>query len=351
MRFQIYATRVENINGLMIQKGTFGKRHLIKLGEGILTISLPSEPGAHSTYHGYVAAPDHPEHSWYSVEQVDLRFDQTPSIRFDGHDEDFNTRAVTQSDEARDAEKIIERSLDEGFDFWKRVLRWVAFAPGIGFDEFETRYSATVGRGYKIYRASDNLLFHNHGGRATAGGSDGQVNHQAWAFAQDAFDANEYPPVYFDFLHEAHLRLRAGQRRMAVVNAAIAAETAIRAAFRSTLPDMHSPVAERILESAAAQSLLSRWPDITGLTKRDVKSEGISDVHALLDLRNEIMHEGLSDATKLEIIGELLPKVAHFILHADRFRQSNLNERNWISPAFGQHERLTGQPIPRLSFN
>ncbi|MFM5950690.1 MAG: hypothetical protein ACKOPM_15910 [Novosphingobium sp.] len=350
MRFNAYATRTESFDGLKVQLRTFGSSHRIDFPDGVLTITLPDEPDEHSSYEGYVDSPDDPEHSWYGVNRVALRLDLAAPIKFDGTEVEFNTGALFHSVGAKRADQIVERTLDEGFDRWKRTLRWIALAPGIGFDEVETRYSATVGRGYRIYRSTDDRLFHSHGGRVSSGGHN-KVSYEAWANAQAAFDASEAPPVYFDFMHEAHLRLRAGQLRMAIVNAAIAAETAIRSAFRSTLPALNSSPAEHFLEMVAAQAILVRWPEITALPKRDIKSEGSSEVHALFDLRNEVMHEGLSDPERLETFAPLMPKVVRFILHADQVRRSNLKERDWINPAFGERERLTGQSSPKPTFD
>ena len=76
----------------------------------------------------------------------------------------------------------------------------------------------------------------------------GKVTEAAWEAAGRALAANTQPPVWVDFVIEAHRRLHVGDLRSAIVNGAIASETVIRAAFSATLPPIVSPMAARILE-------------------------------------------------------------------------------------------------------
>ena len=78
------------------------------------------------------------------------------------------------------------------------------------------------------------------------------------------------------------------------MNGAIASEMVIRSAFSATLPPIVSPVAARILDVTPVQGLLSRWEEISGWNK--AKANGRSQVHALFDLRNAVLHSGLDTA-------------------------------------------------------
>ncbi len=98
-----------------------------------------------------------------------------------------------------------------------------------------------------------------------AGG--GKVTEAAWEAAGCALAADRPPPVWIDFLIEAHRRLQVGDLRSAIVNGAIASETVIRSSFSATLPQIVSPVAVRILDVTPVQGLLSRWEEISGWDK------------------------------------------------------------------------------------
>lgn len=316
MRFNVYATRTESIDALMVQPGTFGKSHLLKMAAGTLTISLPAAPARDASRGSKTSDPNNPVHTWYSVGVVLLRAELDDAVVFEGTEEGFNSPAIDRHTSSTKACEAAETILNDGFDLWKRTIRWTGMAPNIGIDEVETRHSITYGRGFKMFRVGDDRLFRNHGGKVTSHGR-GRVSIEAWQSAEQAFAGNELPPVWFDFLHEAIRMNTVGNYRAAVVNSAIAAETAIRAAFRAGLPNIRSAPANQILDKAAAQGLLGNWDEIASVNDAEAKKHGKSEVHKLFEIRNHLMHSGLRDYVKLKDISKLLPKITCFVTEAD----------------------------------
>ena len=223
---------------------------------------------------------------------------------------------VVRSPTAKEAFSTVRASIDGALDRWKRTLRWIALAPEISIADIRTRNDALRGGGFNLFRASDDRLFRKEGGSLVMPGG-GKVTEAAWEAARCALAADRPPPVWIDFLIEAHRRLRVGDLRSAIVNGAIASETVIRSSFSATVQPIVSPVATRILDVTPIQGLLSRWEEISGWDKVLAKNNGRSQVHALFDLRNTVMHSGLNAAEDLAPIRTLLPRVTAFILAAD----------------------------------
>ena len=68
---------------------------------------------------------------------------------------------------------------------------------------------------------------------------------------------------------------------------------------------------------------------------------GKKDVHALFDLRNRVMHSGITDKAQLGQISRLLPGVLRFILSGDADLNRMEGNPTMIFPALREMERLT----------
>ena len=341
MQLRLFATRTIPVAALAVQPTTFGKSHTLKMTQGAVTISLPSARHVHASSESLTDDPGNPDHTWIGVEEVTLTASLNDQFRFDGVDSDFNSPAIFESPDLRRSFIITESLLDDGFDLWKRTLRWTSLASNIGIDEIETAQSKTQGHGFKLFREADGALVRGYGGKSTSHGL-GKVSREAWDSAAKALAANEPPPVWFDFLHEAIRQITVGNNRAAVVNAAIAAETVLRACFMSKLPPICDALAEQSLDRIPAQKILGNWEAISGVDKAEAKKQGRSEVHKLFDLRNIVMHEGLQDRGKLSEIEKIISKASKFILAADDYLGLKLNAPQRIFPAPRVLERITG---------
>lgn len=341
MEFDAYATRVAEIDGLYVQAGTLGRGHVVRAAGGLVTISLPGsgQPDRFERREWIEGREEDARTTWYEVASVDVRVDLAKQVCFSGTDEDFNGIEVVRSSSAKEAFSTVRASIDRALDRWKRTLRWIALAPEICFTDIRTRDDALRGGGFNLFRASDDRLFRRDGGSLVMPGG-GKVTEAAWEAAGCALAADRPPPVWIDFLIEAHRRLRVGDLRSAIVNGAIASETAIRSLFSMTLPPIVSAVAVRILDVTPVQGLLSRWEEISGWDKAKARDNGKSQVHALFDLRNAVLHNGLNAAEDWAPIRTLLPRVTAFVLAADADASARLSSPTRPLPVDRATERL-----------
>lgn len=342
MKLRLFAKRTIPIAGLAVQPTTFGWSHTLKFSQGTVTISLPESPHVHASSERLTSDPENVDHTWIGVDRVNIEADLFDEFYFEGNEQEFNSVKILRSPDLKHAFSIVEALLDDGFDLWKRSIRWTALAPNVGIDEIETAHSATRGHGFELFRKSDGVLVRAHGGKSTSHGL-GKVSREAWESATKAFDASEPPPVWFDFLLEAFRQITVGNNRAAVVSAAIGTETVIRACFRATLPNIDDPFASRVLEEVPIQKLLSNWGAIARIDKTEVRKQGCSKVHILFDTRNALMHEGLQDSSRLSAITDLIPCVTKFILAADENLRLKCGLPQRIFAAPRVIERLTGR--------
>jgi hypothetical protein len=340
MIFEAYATRRVSLNNLFVQQSTFGQSHSFDLDAGKITISLPSEPTAYEFREGLASDPENPLTTWYGFEEVSMRLDLSVPIQFKGDDTEFNGIEVVRSASANKAFGVLEIALDDGLDAWKRTLRWTAFAPEIDMSEIETTASQTVGLGFKVFRRSDDALFRAHGGRSTSHGG-GKVTQDAWCSAGNALADGRLPPVWFDYLFDALRHRIVGDYRAAIIEAAVASETLVRTTLHAVVPPIANDVARRIIETANIQGLLARWSELTNISKAEAKKNGLSAVHALFNLRNEVMHSGLKERSALSEVVKLLPSITKFILAGDEHLRLSVGNSQAIFPAERTVRRLT----------
>jgi hypothetical protein len=332
VKFDVYATRTENVDALMIQRDTFGRSHSITMDGGVLIITLPSFPAEHGCKESLADDPENPDDTWFGVGHVALKAEIASAVNFRGRDDDFNSPTIHRCASSERAMKAAQSILDDGFDLWKRTLRWTGNAPNIGIDEIETAYSLTIGRGYKMFRQGDDALFSNFGGGLSSHAA-GKISREAWKSASDAFEANEAPPVWFDYLHESFRLKTVGNFRAAVIYSAIAAETVMRAAFDATLPGVQSQTAKRILERTPIQGLLSSFHDILNISKVEFEKCGKNAVRGLFRMRNKIMHQGLKENMPLADIKQLHPAISTFVIQTDEFINQTVGLPQRVFPA------------------
>lgn len=340
VKFEAFATRTEVISGLWVQARTLGLHHVIDLPGAVVTITVPTISEKSVELRSSLArAPNDPDHTWFEVTSVHLTIDLKEEVEFEGSEADFNSMAVITSKASDRAFTTLKNASYDALELWKRTLRWIALAPQIGSGDIPSPLDLHHAQGFKVFRKSDGALFRGHGGTFFARGG-GRVTRKAWDVAAIALTTGRRPPLWVDYMIEAHRRRAASDHRAAIVNAAIACETLIRRAFAVTLPPITSTIALSILEATPVQRLLQKWEAISGWSAAAAKSAGKSEVHELLNLRNAVMHQGVDDPHELGRIDKLLPKVTKFILRGNDHLAGPAG--SLVQPAEGVLERLTG---------
>jgi hypothetical protein len=344
MQFAAYATTREPVDGLYVQRATLGGTHRFRVASGEVELRLPPVEAAETSDAerrvSLVKDPDNAEHTWFEPAYLSIRLDLDEPVTFAGSEDHFNGIEVVRSKSASRTFDQVQASLAEALDRWKRTLRWVGLAPEICFSEIGTSSDATRGRGFKVFRASDDALFRGHGGSLTMPGG-GEITTAAWEQVGIALAGDESPPLWMDYLMTAWRLYRVGDLRTAAVNAAISCETALRALFASTLPTIASPVAIKILDNVSVQQLLTKVNELAKWTKQECKAHQQSAVHELFDLRNAIMHSGLNEPDTLATVAGLLPKVTRFVLAVDQSLSAASGQPPVLRPGADAKRRIT----------
>lgn len=344
MQFSAYAIAREPIDSLHVQRATLGRAHRFRVAGGEVELRLPpvEAAGMHDADRRQWLSdhPDDDDHTWFEPTHLELRLELDDPVEFAGTEDDFNGVEVVRSKSAAKAFDLVQASFAEALDRWKRTLRWIGLAPEICFDEVRTSNDATRGRGFKVYRADDGMLFRSHGGSLTVPGG-GMITVDAWEQAGRALAANQPPPLWINYLMTAWRLYRVGDLRAAAVNAAISCETALRSLLSATLPPISSPVATRILDNVSVQQLLTRVDELAEWTRAECRTNQQSAVHELFDLRNAIMHSGLDDLGKLATLRTLLPKITKFALAVDERLAVMSGTPSMLAPGPDARRRIT----------
>jgi hypothetical protein len=127
--------------------------------------------------------------------------------------------------------------------------------------------------------------------------------------------AGDDPPLHFELLLDAQMNLARNDTRRAIIDAAVAAETYIRATVLGALPPGVGPETQSILDEANLRPILTKaFPEAEQRLGRQARPKDvISRIHKLLDARNKVVHKGLMrdeyvrDCAKyLEAVSELV---------------------------------------------
>ena len=332
--FQAYATDREPISGMAIQARLFGAYHTVRSPSGRITIRLPNstDSGQLRDYSSRVGSPNDPDTTWYSVDAVTVRLDFTSPVKFIGTDNDFNTsHAKFDASTTRAMSKLIE-SVNIGLTQWKRTLRWLALSPELALNDIETRRDNMRGRGYRVLRAADDKLVTGHGGTMWAS-RKARITQDVWLLSQEAFEANISPPLWIDFLLDAHRAAMVGDLRACVVAAAIATETVIREGFRRSYPSLPESRARKILDSVPLHQLMQRMDETMGWSDGTASAAGFAAVKAVVKLRNDLLHQGSDHPAS---VVDHLPGVSRFVLQADETLVASVGGRDWLAASRSQ---------------
>jgi hypothetical protein len=137
-----------------------------------------------------------------------------------------------------------------------------------------------------------------------------------WSAAQIALSANKQPPVWFEFLFEARMRISNNDLVGAVLTLAVAFEVNLRKAFSAELEGLNvEPVILQIVDLANLRALLTRVKKIRGWNEEWEGATDFSTLHKLMDYRDGVMHmakvEKLNGAELLKMYGAV-EKFAYF---------------------------------------
>jgi hypothetical protein len=177
------------------------------------------------------------------------------------------------------------------FDLWIRTLRWKADDYRIGMPELSG--VRTTGSRTEI-REKDTLNRFWASGLHLTVFAGKPVTVEVWNKVSEALNAGESPPIFYDLLYSAMTRLELGDLRLTIIDAAVAAETFMRAAVQAGLSAGLDASLEEYSEDTTIRPVINRFfPECLDTEQKVTYKKTIKrSLHKLFTDRNCIMHQG-----------------------------------------------------------
>jgi hypothetical protein len=195
-------------------------------------------------------------------------------------------------------------------NYWLRVVRWKT---GLGLIDLDPRAeSATLYGGRLVNSAHGGAFYSPLVGRTMVAPKRHRLTLLAWNEVVVAVAAGLTPPIWNEYLMSAHRRIEHGDLTAAVIDLAIAAESAIRRSVDERLVPA-TPEKERIKVGRIPMgALLDRW-DKLGLPANS-NLPWFRDIRALADVRNGIMHRGDDQRVQPDLCRQVSAAVEQLIV-------------------------------------
>lgn len=324
--FDAEARRRFEVQGLAVIGAVLGRSHSFRFAEHEIHLVLPTEsPLGTDEWHrqtrkiGWKTSdPDNPNTTEHQVLEVELRTELPVQLAIDerAFSEPPKSRNVTGAQETKLNETANEyaRLLAGAFEHWQRTLRWLGGHYAVGFP------LNRVGR--DPYGQTSAYLHRRADGRGMWSQTalfivqrQSVISANQWQLIQRVLSSAEEPPIWFDFIAEAHQRHVSYDSRGTIISAAIGCETVIRSMFWLNVSDVGNEEIRGIIDRAPAQAILGKWDQVAGACPEGKWEKKI--IHALFDMRNSLMHSGemRSGSGKVEAA---LKAATEFVRLADR---------------------------------
>lgn len=313
---QGYVEAFEAIDSFQVQEVLLGATHYIPVGSGTISLILPTK-GMRRYGQDCVSEEESQlgvkGSEWYGVHEIELRYELPDKIEVHPTNDEQNRLRYRMDYHAL---RELDDLLREAFDRWKKTFRAVTGSSIIAsrdnkFEEISSRQGAL-----RIRHKTDDATLYAAGGIIMLVGS-AKITLDHWQEVQARLSQESDIPLWIEFLDEAERRFWAGDVNGAVLSAATACETVIRAVFWTHITAPLTPVVRREIDKVAVQGLLSRWHDIADMTKQEAEAAGKKSVHKLFDLRNDVIHQGYKQGSNRDTVALTLRGVRTFIENAD----------------------------------
>lgn len=314
----VKVSQSQDLHGLQVQRQLFESEHRFLLRDTQAYLRLPPvshmrEAGIESQNYYPVEwqgekSKDNPS-VWYAVDKCEV------GLAVEWANADLDLLRSPQSEPQRS--KLLKTSISaipEILATWLRTLFWVSQQHDV-YSAADAPAGDNRG-GYSVHVEGTGERLNSLGYVFVVGGGV-KITDGIWNNMQAAFDSGEHPPLWFNYLFDAKRNFAKDNATGAVISAAIACETAIRKLFWSTVAGVSHPTAIRIVDNVSVQQLLTKWGELTGLSKQELDKIAKSKVHKLFDRRNEAMHYGAVMEDRAEV-RDLLNAAQKFILDTDR---------------------------------
>lgn len=325
VKFGAEARRRFEVEGLGVMGSVLGKTHTFFFEEHQVSLVLPTESPSdveewnRRTRKFRWSANDleNPKTTSYAIRDIDMITGIHGQLGID-------ERALSERLKSRHATKRQGKKLDQtadryaellagAFELWKATLRWIVGHLSVGMPSLAYGRDAYGGHVAYIHRKGDGQPVWAQSGLFVVRQIP-SINLAQWNLLQEVLSSNHAPPVWFDFISEAHQRHSAYDERGAVLSATIACETLIRSMFWLDVPNVQNDKVRDLIDRTAAQAILGRWEDIAGECPDGEWDTG--KIHKLFEVRNRLMHAGETQLVS-RTIKPILDAATDFVKRAD----------------------------------
>jgi hypothetical protein len=229
-----------------------------------------------------------------------------------------NQSELLQAREQEQLNKIVSETgaeLHKAFAYWLRVLRWKS---GIGYiGEPSVSYAGghqSAGGAVLRERSTGHRMWLQ--GQTIFAIGNRPVTLDQWSAAQSALVSGKTPPVWFDFLFDAEMRINNNDLVGAVLSLAISLEVNVRFVFSHHLREASiEPVIVEIFDQTNLRALLNRFKRMRDWSNDWAAATDLSTFNSLMTHRDGVMHSAKTenlDARELRKMHAAVKTFAYF---------------------------------------
>ena len=189
-------------------------------------------------------------------------------------------------------------------DYWLRVVRWKT---GLGLIDIDVRPSGASARGGSLINAAHGGRFYTpRVGRVVVVPKTHLLDAITWSQIDSAVAAGAPPPIWNEYLTSAERRIKQGDLRAAVIDLAVAAESAILLYRETNYPARRSEFAKQKISD-----VFRKWTRC-GLPPAEHHA-WFANVERLFDVRNGLMHRGDDASADISFCHQAFRAVSNLI--------------------------------------
>lgn len=254
----------------------------------------------------------------YDVHSLDVEIELEDTIRVPEAIRHLNPNQfeLLQPNEQERLNKTVSETgaeLHKAFAYWLRVLRWKS---GIGYiGEPSVSYAGGHQGGAVLCERSTGHRMWLQGHSISVVGNR-PVTSEQWVATQGALTAGKTPPVWFDFLFDAEMRINNDDLVGGVLSLAISLEVNVRFVFSHHLRKASvEPVILEIFDQTNLRSLLNRFKKMRDWNSDWAAANDFSTFNSLMSHRDGVMHSAKTenlDARELRKMHAAVKTFAYF---------------------------------------
>ncbi|WP_343733535.1 hypothetical protein [Acidovorax sp.] len=196
------------------------------------------------------------------------------------------------------------------FDFWTRMMRWQTEQHLIGRDDPNSpltgmaTYLVDKQSGKEVWIGTHRMTLH----------MSPEISEDVWCATQSLLSEVDRIPVSVDLYFDALYHLHIGDLKRAISDAAVAAESHVRAVVQEAMPDGAGPELRRLVDEANIRPIIERvYGEALSLADSPGKFEIPSGIHKLFDYRNKVLHKGAVEGLTEDRCRKLIASVRELL--------------------------------------